>query len=100
MGVHADVIPSIIEMVKQDVVLIDLDNNNVQVPFPIPDLPEPEATTLLNDLTRLLYADISVKSKGMVVMQKKLKIPKELTISVASLPTLRMSLRYQRRASW
>ena len=38
--------------------MIDLDNNNVQVPFPIPDLPEPEASVLLSDLTKLLYSDI------------------------------------------
>ena len=58
MGIHSQTTPEIIQAIRNDVVVVDLDSNRVELPFPIKDLPEPESTILLNDLKKYFHLDI------------------------------------------
>ena len=58
MGIHADSASFIIEQIKQDVFIFDLDNNSVTSPVQLADYPEPEISTLMTDLKRFLNSDI------------------------------------------
>ena len=58
MGIHADSLPAILEQNKQDVFLIDLDNNSVSSPVQLPEYPDPEISTLMTDLKKLLNSEL------------------------------------------
>jgi hypothetical protein len=55
MGIHSDFIPIIYDNVYQDVVIVDLDNDKVNIPFNTPLLPQPEGAELLRDLVKPFY---------------------------------------------